>query len=60
MKKLLFALLLAASSLAQAWDQRAPLPPLALPEKTDLDVTLLASVSGTAAGCAYGLILIAN
>jgi hypothetical protein len=34
--------------------------PLALPEKTDLDVTLLASVSGTAAGCAYSLILIQN
>ena len=29
MKKILFALLLAASSLAQAWDQRAPLPPQA-------------------------------
>jgi endonuclease G len=29
MKKVLFALLLAASSLAQAWDQRPPLPPQA-------------------------------
>jgi endonuclease G len=29
MKKLLFVILLAASSLAQAWDQRAPLPPQA-------------------------------
>jgi len=29
MKKFLFALLLAASSLAQAWEQRAPLPPQA-------------------------------
>jgi len=29
MKKLLFAVLLAASSLAQAWEQRAPLPPQA-------------------------------
>ena len=34
--------------------------PLQLPEKTDLDVTLKASVSGTAATCAYSLILIAN
>jgi hypothetical protein len=34
--------------------------PLALPEKTDLDVTLLASVSGTAVTCAYSMILIAN
>jgi hypothetical protein len=34
--------------------------PLVLPEKTDLDVTLTASVSGTAAGCAYSMILIAN
>ena len=29
MKKILFALLLAATSLAQAWDQRPPLPPQA-------------------------------
>ena len=29
MKKLIFVLLLAASNLAQAWDQRAPLPPQA-------------------------------
>lgn len=34
--------------------------PLQLPEKTDLDVSLTASVSGTAATCAYSLILIAN
>jgi hypothetical protein len=34
--------------------------PLALPEKSDLDVTMLASVSGTACSCAYSLILIAN
>jgi hypothetical protein len=34
--------------------------PLALPEKSDLDVTILASVSGTACSCAYSLILIAN
>jgi hypothetical protein len=34
--------------------------PLVLPEKTDLDVSLTASVSGTAATCAYSLILIAN
>lgn len=34
--------------------------PLQLPEKTDLDITLTASVSGTAATCAYSLILIAN
>jgi hypothetical protein len=34
--------------------------PLALPEKSDLDVTVVASVSGTACSCAYSLILIAN
>lgn len=34
--------------------------PLALPEKTDLDVTMLASVSGTACSCAYDIILVAN
>lgn len=34
--------------------------PLALPERTDLDVTLIASVSGTAVTCAYSMILIAN
>ena len=34
--------------------------PLALPEKSDLDVTMLASVSGTSCSCAYSLILIAN
>lgn len=34
--------------------------PLALPEKTDLDVTMYASVSGTACTCAYDMILIAN
>jgi hypothetical protein len=34
--------------------------PLALPEKSDLDVTMLASASGTACSCAYSLILIAN
>jgi hypothetical protein len=34
--------------------------PLALPEKSDLDVTMLASVSGTACSCAYSLILIQN
>ena len=34
--------------------------PLVLPEKTDLDVTLTASVSGTAATCAYSMILIQN
>ncbi len=34
--------------------------PLALPEKTDLDVTMYASVSGTACSCQYGIILIAN
>ena len=32
--------------------------PLALPEKTDLDVTMYASVSGTACSCAYDMILI--
>ena len=34
--------------------------PLVLPEKTDLDVTMVASVSGTACSCAYDIILIAN
>jgi hypothetical protein len=34
--------------------------PLPLPEKTDLDVTMLASNAGTAATCAYGLVLVAN
>jgi hypothetical protein len=34
--------------------------PLVLPEKSDLDVTMLASVSGTSCSCAYSLILIAN
>jgi hypothetical protein len=34
--------------------------PLVLPEKTDLDVTLIASVSGTAVSCGYSMILIAN
>jgi hypothetical protein len=34
--------------------------PLALPEKSDLDVTMLASVSGTACSCAYSIILIQN
>lgn len=34
--------------------------PLALPEKTDLDVTMYASVSGTACSCAYDMILIPN
>ena len=34
--------------------------PLVLPEKTDLDATLEATNAGTAATCAYSLILIAN
>lgn len=34
--------------------------PLQLPEKTDLDVTLIASNAGTAVTCEYGLLLIAN
>lgn len=34
--------------------------PLAVPEKTDIDVTLVASNSGTACTCAYSIILIAN
>ena len=34
--------------------------PLVLPQKTDLDVTLIASVSGTAVSCGYSMILIAN
>lgn len=34
--------------------------PLVLPEKTDLDVTLVASNAGTACSCAYSIILIAN
>ena len=58
MKKLLFALLLAATSLAQAWDQRAPLPPLALPEKTDM-YTVIEVVSGKTA-VNYEILLVAN
>lgn len=34
--------------------------PLALPERTDIDVAMIASNSGTAASCAYDLILIQN
>ncbi len=34
--------------------------PLPLPEKTDLDVTMIASNSGTASSCEYSIILIAN
>ena len=34
--------------------------PLALPEKCDVDVTMFASVSGTACSCQYDIILIAN
>ncbi len=34
--------------------------PLPLPEKTDIDVTMIASNSGTAATCEYSLLLIAN
>jgi len=34
--------------------------PLALLEKTDIDVTLLASNANTAASCAYDIILIEN
>lgn len=34
--------------------------PLALPEKTDMDVTLIASNSGTASSCEYSILLIAN
>lgn len=34
--------------------------PLVLPEKTDLDVTMLASVSGTTVTCAYSILLIEN
>lgn len=34
--------------------------PLSLPEKSDLDVTMVASVSGTACSCAYSIIIIAN
>jgi hypothetical protein len=36
------------------------LAPLSLPEKSDLDVTMVASVSGTACSCAYSIIIIAN
>lgn len=36
------------------------LVPLRLPEQTDLDVTMVASNSGTACSCAYGIILIQN
>ena len=34
--------------------------PLALPEKTDLDVTLTASNSGTACACHYNMLLVTN
>jgi hypothetical protein len=34
--------------------------PLQLPEKTDLDVTMIAANSGTAASCEYSILLIAN
>jgi hypothetical protein len=34
--------------------------PLELPEKTDLDVTMIAANAGTAASCEYGILLIAN
>lgn len=34
--------------------------PLVLPQKTDLDVTIIASNAGTAVTCAYSLVLIAN
>lgn len=34
--------------------------PLRLPEKTDLDVTLIASNAGTAVTCEYGILLVAN
>jgi hypothetical protein len=34
--------------------------PLPLPEKTDIDVTMVASNSGTAATCEYSLLLVAN
>lgn len=34
--------------------------PLALPEKTDLDVTLIASNSGTACACHYNMLLVTN
>jgi len=34
--------------------------PLVIPEKTDLDVVMTASNSGTAASCAYGILLVAN
>ena len=34
--------------------------PLQLPEKTDLDVTLVAANSGTAASCEYSILLVAN
>ena len=34
--------------------------PLALPEKTDLDVTMLASNANTPTGCAYSMILVQN
>jgi hypothetical protein len=40
-----------------SYDFSVPLP---LPEKTDLDVTMFASVSGTACSCQYDMILIAN
>jgi hypothetical protein len=34
--------------------------PLPLPEKTDIDVTMIASNSNTPASCAYSMVLIAN
>lgn len=34
--------------------------PLQLPEKTDLDVTMIAANAGTAASCEYSILLIAN
>ena len=34
--------------------------PLQLPEKTDLDVTMIAANTGTAASCEYSILLIAN
>jgi hypothetical protein len=34
--------------------------PLPLPEKTDIDVTMIASNSGTAATCEYSLLLVVN
>jgi hypothetical protein len=34
--------------------------PLPLPEKTDIDVTMIASNANTPASCAYSVVLIAN